>query len=224
MEIPMRIVHLGGNQLGARILELLQVHPDEISSVDSLADLRRELDGPRVDWLVSAGFRHIIPVEVLDRVPHNCNVHISFLPWGRGAHPNVWAIVDGEPAGVSIHRMVREVDAGPVYVQTQVLVSLADLGNTLYARLEDAAVALFERHWAQIRSGSIDPVVQQGEGSIHRTSDFGSLCRPDLEQQISWRRALAVLRALTFPPHRNFVIEDQGVRYHFEIRAEVLDK
>lgn len=219
----MRILHLGGNNLGDRVLAWLRDHEDHVDTVTE----RAQLDAVKLrdyDWIVSAGFRHIVPASVLDLVPHACNVHTSLLPWGRGAHPNVWVIVDHEPAGVSIHGMTPGVDEGPIYAQREVEATFGDVASDLHARLQDAAYDLFAATWPQIREGEIEPTAQPAGGSHHRVQDLDDLADIDLDATVTWRSALDTLRALTFPPHPNLVIEEHGRRFHVEIRITEVDQ
>ena len=175
----MRIVHCGGNRMGSRVLDTLMRSGDEVTSVTDLAELRAAVEQP-VDWLVSAGFREIIPTDILERASTAINLHPSLLPWGRGANPNVWVLTAGEPAGVTLHEMVAKVDAGRVYAQREIDTSLADTGLSLYLRLEEAAVALFEEVWPRLRDGQIEPKPQPPGGSYHRVADMRALARIDL--------------------------------------------
>lgn len=220
----MRVVHLGGNRLGDRVLDVLTDGDDDVTSVDDLEGLADAVLTEPVDWLVSAGFRHVVGGEVLGTVGDSVNVHTSLLPWGKGANPNVWAIVDQEPAGVSLHRMVAALDAGPLWAQAAVETSLGDDGRALYLRLEDAAVDLFRRTWPRLRAGDIEPEEQRGRGSSHRSAKLRHLADIDLDATVTWRRAIDVLRALTFPPHRNVVLESDGRRYHLELHIHELDE
>lgn len=111
----MRIAHLGGSRLGDRILQVLQSTDDDVESANDLEELRSLLDAGPADWMVSAGFRYRVPADCLERSKDSCNVHTSLLPWGRGSQPNIWAINDKEPAGVTIHRMTPQLDAGPIF-------------------------------------------------------------------------------------------------------------
>ncbi|MFQ5889399.1 MAG: methionyl-tRNA formyltransferase [Gemmatimonadota bacterium] len=71
------------------------------------------------DLSVVAAYGHLLPEEVL-HLPRlgSLNVHASLLPKLRGAAPINWTIIRGhERTGVSIMRMVAEMDAGPVLHQ-----------------------------------------------------------------------------------------------------------
>lgn len=216
----MTILHLGGSGLGQRIREVLRDSEPDLIVADDPDELSAATDSMaqgQLEWIVCSGYRWILTDKVLGLANDSCNVHTSFLPWGRGAHPNVWAIVDREPAGVSLHRMVRRVDAGPVFAQREVSTSFADTGKDLYERLEDAAVALFAQTWPSIRRGECEARPQPAGGSHHRASDLDALRHIDLGASVTWQRALDVLRALTFPPYRNVVVELGGRSYHVEV-------
>lgn len=69
------------------------------------------------DFLVVAAYGIILPQQVLD-IPRYAplNVHASLLPQYRGAAPIQRAIWDNNAkSGVSIMRMERSLDTGPVY-------------------------------------------------------------------------------------------------------------
>jgi methionyl-tRNA formyltransferase len=71
------------------------------------------------------------------------NVHPSLLPRWRGAAPVERAMMAGDAqTGVSIMRLVAELDAGPVYAQQAEPISPSDDYATLSARLQDVSVAL----------------------------------------------------------------------------------
>src|SRR5688500_2789353 len=72
-----------------------------------------ELGDPDVDTVVVAAYGALIPTELLDRADW-INVHPSLLPRWRGAAPVERAIMAGDATtGVSIIRLVEELDAGP---------------------------------------------------------------------------------------------------------------
>ena len=80
--------------------------------VDSLEDTISKLD-----YLIVASFGYILNENILSLPKHGCiNVHPSLLPKWRGAAPIQRAIEAGDKVtGVSIMKMVLNLDAGPVW-------------------------------------------------------------------------------------------------------------
>ena len=80
---------------------------------DTFLDAFRDL---RVDLGVVAAYGKILPDALLAIPPLGMiNVHASLLPAYRGAAPVHRAVIDGLAAtGVTIMRVVRELDAGPM--------------------------------------------------------------------------------------------------------------
>jgi len=77
----------------------------------------RDVDLPEVHIGVVVAYGGLVPPRLLDEPAHGwVNVHFSVLPKFRGAAPVQRAMWDGEPtSGISIFRLVEELDAGPVY-------------------------------------------------------------------------------------------------------------
>lgn len=169
------------------------------------------------DCLLSVLFGYRVPADWL-AVPRwrALNLHPSLLPWNRGSAPNAWPLVDGSPAGVSLHVMEPTIDSGDVLVQHEVPTYPDDTAFSLYRRLEGAALAMFRETWPGVRERS--PIRQTGEGSSHRMRDLASL---DLGPE-----DLAVLdrmRARTFPPY-GAEFERDGRRYRVRVDIEPLDE
>ena len=107
----------------------------------------REIRALEADVSVVVAYGHILVREVLD-VPRlgSLNVHASLLPRLRGAAPIHWAIVRGhEKSGVTVMRMVEEMDAGPILLQEEEPVGPRETMTELSIRLSEVgAVALVE--------------------------------------------------------------------------------
>lgn len=123
----------------------------------------------RADYLVSFGYRHLIGKELLNRFPMKAiNLHVSYLPWNRGADPNLWSFLDDTPKGVSIHYLDEGLDTGPVLVQEEVPYKSGDTLRDSYDRLLSSIIELFGRHWPAIRTGRIEATPQPHKGTLHR--------------------------------------------------------
>jgi methionyl-tRNA formyltransferase len=84
----------------------------------------------------------LIPNVLLERALW-LNVHPSLLPRWRGAAPVERALVAGDEAtGVTIHRTVEALDAGPVAAQRAFPIGAEDDAGAVYARAAEVAVDL----------------------------------------------------------------------------------
>lgn len=221
------IIFLGLNDAGERIYEWLCEREDAV--VQCLVTEQSQL--PLVeqlapDLVVSAGFGHLVPGEILSVPPKGCvNVHPALLPYNRGMSPNVWSIVEGTPAGVTIHYMDETLDTGPIIAQREVDTRFSDTGKDLHYRLEDEQVSLFKETWPAIRDG--DPGVEEQsetEGTYHDVDDFTELCKLDPDEEMTVRELLDRLRALTFPPFENAYLDVDGERYYVDVEITPADE
>jgi folate-dependent phosphoribosylglycinamide formyltransferase PurN len=97
----------------ARGVELLRPQRSDIND----ARFRARLKTLRPDLLVCA-FSQTADQAFLDLPRLGClNVHFSLLPQHRGREPLFHAMLAGQGAGVSVHWMAPQLDAGPVVVQ-----------------------------------------------------------------------------------------------------------
>lgn len=71
------------------------------------------------DLAIVVAFGQILRKGFLNLPKHGCiNLHPSLLPKYRGAAPINWAILDGETeTGITVMRLVRKLDAGPILAQ-----------------------------------------------------------------------------------------------------------
>lgn len=125
------------------------------------------------DLLLSAGYHRIIPQSFLAgrRI---ANLHTGYLPWNRGAYPNVWPLLDGSPAGVTLHWMDAGLDTGPIIAQAQVPKLPWDTAGTLGDRLTEAALSLAKAHWGDVLA-NVPGTPQPAGGSVHRKAELDEL-------------------------------------------------
>jgi methionyl-tRNA formyltransferase len=126
-----------------------------------------------VTFIVSYGYRSKITKEVLESVSGRAvNLHISYLPWNRGADPNFWSFIKDTPKGVTIHYIDEGFDTGDIIVQKPVDFNIeAETLATSYQKLQDEIQALFKDHWYSIKSGKCARQKQPAEGTLHRSRD-----------------------------------------------------
>ena len=98
--------------------------------------------GIAADTVVVCAYGLLIPNELLERALW-LNVHPSLLPRWRGAAPVERALLAGdEETGVTIHRTVEELDAGPVAARRSFAIAPDDDAGAVYARAAEVAAEL----------------------------------------------------------------------------------
>jgi methionyl-tRNA formyltransferase len=96
------------------------------------------------DTVVVAAYGLLIPEDVLDERLW-LNVHPSLLPRWRGAAPVERALMAGDTeTGVTIHRTVKALDAGPIAVQRAFPIGGDDDAGAVYAKAAPLAAVLLD--------------------------------------------------------------------------------
>jgi len=110
------------------------------------------------DLSVVVAYGHILPPEVLEAPPGgSLNVHASLLPKLRGAAPVTWAIARGhETTGVTIMRMVEEMDAGPILFQAEEPIDPRESASELGARLSEMGAQVLVEALALLEADAVE--------------------------------------------------------------------
>ena len=125
-----------------------------------------------MDYAVSFGYRHILPAVITRQYSGRIlNIHISYLPWNRGADPNLWSFLEDTPKGVSVHLVDEKVDTGPLLAREKIEMLPEDTLEISYHRLKASAEALFMRVWPDYVSGKLKPRPQESGGTSHMRKD-----------------------------------------------------
>jgi methionyl-tRNA formyltransferase len=116
-----------------------------------------------LDAGVVAAYGLILPGAVLDAPRHGClNIHASLLPRWRGAAPIQRAIIAGDAeTGVTIMRMERGLDTGPMYLRGLTQVAGKTAGE-LTAELGEMGARLMVETLARLTE--LTPEPQPGDG------------------------------------------------------------
>ena len=113
--------------------------------------------------LCSVQYPRIVTAEQLADYEHAVNLHYGILPEYRGCFPTKWAVINNEPAGVTLHHMTPRIDAGNILdMRSFPTVELTD--QVVYRVCNLIAVRMFKVWRARFESGSLPPGTPQDEG------------------------------------------------------------
>ncbi len=220
-----KVVFLGMNEAGEKICEWLNTRNDaeilEVITEKENLDTVKQLEP---DLVLSSGFEYLVPYEILE-VPDKgaVNLHPSYLPFNRGAHPYIWPLIDGTPAGVSIHYMDEDIDTGPIIDKKKVPVNSGDTAYSLRERLMSRMVELFKKNWPDIRDGVEGEKQNKEEGSTHYRSELDDISMLDLEQKMTLEEAINLLRALSYGEKGLGIYNKDEEFYRIRLAIEKID-
>lgn len=151
------------------------------------------------DIILSCYYRNLVKQEILD-IPKigAFNLHGSLLPKYRGRCPVNWQILNGEKkAGVTLHYMVVQADAGDIVGQKEVDIDEEDTAVTLFKKLEIAGRQLLLEMIPRLLDGSAPRIVQDHSKATY----FGGRKPEDgiIDWSKSAREIYNLIRAVTWP-------------------------
>lgn len=131
-------------------------------SRDNLKDLIKTLH-PEI--VITIAYGQLIPEDLLNLPKHGwINVHFSCLPRWRGAAPVQWAILSADTeSGVTIFKLDKGMDTGPVYLSKSVSIEPDETTELLLTRLSHIGADLAIQSLVVIQRGS-EPVAQLSSG------------------------------------------------------------
>lgn len=125
-------------------------------------------------FIISYNYKYIINKDII-RFMNNkiINMHISLLPWNRGASPNFFSFYDNTPKGVTIHIMDEGVDTGDILCQREIYIDeTKESFESSYLFLNQQIQELFFENWDKIKDGKIKPIKQSGNGTYHTSAEM----------------------------------------------------
>lgn len=152
------------------------------------------------DLILTLAYGQIVPQGLLD-IPRlgALNLHGSLLPKYRGAAPIQYALLNNEKVtGMSLMRMVKEMDAGEVYDQEIVEIDSKDDCSSLFIKMGHAALKLILRDLPIIAENKLVGV-PQNENEV----TFAPSIKPEEEKidlSFSKEKVYGLIRALSPTP------------------------
>ena len=131
-------------------------------------------DAEDYDLVISFGYRYIINKKILERTSAQfINLHMSYLPWNKGAHPNFWSFYESTPSGVTIHLIDSGIDTGPIIFQKYI--NFEENEKTFqdtYNKLKKELEKLFIKNMDIILSLNFPFYKQISKGTFHKKEDL----------------------------------------------------
>lgn len=133
----------------------------------------------KIEFIVSYGYRHLISKDIINKFNLKIiNLHISFLPFCKGAHPLFWSVANNEKTGVTIHLIDEGLDTGNILFRKEISYSIKkDSFSTIYKKMCNEIENLFAINWLNLRNGDCKGLKQIGTGSYHKSNEIENMKR-----------------------------------------------
>lgn len=168
------------------------------------------------DLIFSLHCKQIFPRQLVESV--TCiNLHPGFNPYNRGWFPQVFSILNGLPAGATLHQMTEEVDRGPVIDQVQVEIEEWDTSLSAYLKIQDAEIKLLQKNIDDIINHTY-LLTETEVGNYNGIKDYTALKKIDLNQSGTFKELITFLRAMSHPPYKNlYFITEKGEKVYISL-------
>ena len=160
---------------------------------------RERIAALQPDLILSVYYRHMIGTKILALPPLGAwNMHGSLLPKYRGRAPINWAVLHGEPRlGMTLHRMVKDPDAGAVVDQEGVEIGPRDTAEQAFRKVLPCARRVLARQIDALLAGRAKETPQDEAQATYFTG------RKPEDGRIRWdqtsRQIFNLIRAVTDP-------------------------
>ena len=171
------ILFLGYNKKQTKLIRFLRSKKIIVKTLGQKKLSKKDVT-KNVILIVSFGYKHIIKKNILKftKKIDFINLHMSYLPHNRGAHPNFWSFYKNSPKGVSIHLMDKKIDKGNLILRKRVFFkninkqTFKSTYNILFKKIE----SLFIKSFSKIISKRYKIIKISEKGSFHKRRDLPS--------------------------------------------------
>ena len=121
-----KIIIFGYDKKTTKFYDYIKDKKKFIFTFKKKININKNLD--EFDLIVLYGYREIVNNFFIKKYYNKLvNLHISYLPYNRGAHPNYWSWVNKTPHGITIHRVISKVDAGDILFQKKINIQIKNM-------------------------------------------------------------------------------------------------
>lgn len=195
--------------------------PEVIGKDKEVADLLAE----DIDLIITAAYGQFLPERLLQLPTYGAiNVHASLLPKYRGGAPVHYALWNGDQkTGVTIMRMVKEMDAGDIIAVREFPISTEAIVEELFADLSQLGRDLLIDTLPEFFAGTIEEIPQDH----HLAIVSPNITRE--QEQIDWTQSATQIhnhiRAMnSWPVAHTFMNGDRWKLWRSQVMDATTDK
>ena len=142
-----------------------------------------------IELVITFNYRYVLKKSILKKLKRPAiNLHISYLPFNKGCHPNFWSFVEKSPKGVTIHEIDQGLDTGPIIYQKKISFNIHKRKNNDFFKTNQILLfeiqKLFFNKINQILNKDYIAKKQKKGGTFHYRNDLPSIMKNNWELKI----------------------------------------
>lgn len=175
------------------------------------------------DLVISIHCKQIFPEQLVNNV--KCiNVHPGYNPINRGWYPQVFAIINNNKIGATIHEIDNLLDHGPIIDRDFVNAHIYDTSGTLYNKILKLEIELLDKNLDNILENNYKTIIPENAGNLYLKKDFNNLCHIDLNEEGRFIDFINRLRALTHFEFKNAYFIDPETKEKVYISLNITNE
>jgi len=168
-----KIIFLGYSSKRTKLIKFLRDKKNIVKAIGNREINKHTIEN--ADLIVSFGYRKIIKSNQIKFSKRPIiNLHISYLPYNKGSHPNFWSFVEKTPKGVTIHEIDKKVDNGPIIARRKIVFKKQN--NLTFKNTQEFLIKeiekLFIQNYVKILSGNYSIKKVSSKGTFHKSSQL----------------------------------------------------
>ena len=176
--------------------------------VKSLSDIK---DATNIECLLSLECDKLLDPNrfPVDKI---FNIHFSNLPKYKGMYTSFWPIYNGEKkSGVTLHRIDRGIDTGPVIAKKIFTISSKDRSFDIYFKYIKFGIRLFDEQIDDLLAGNFSTKSQSAVNSTYYKKDSVDFSNARINLNVTAWQLKRQVYAYTFRPYQLPVINGRHV-------------
>ena len=175
-----KLLFLGYSNKQTSLVDKVKLHEKKWDLTQTQEKINLET-AKKFHAIIAFGYQHLIDKNIINNLKYPIiNLHISFLPYNRGAHPIFWSFIENTPSGVTIHEVDSGIDTGKIIYQKQIdfelfknrkILTFSKTYRTLVCEIEN----LFFTNVKNIIDQNFSSSKQTGKGTCHKKKDLPKL-------------------------------------------------
>lgn len=177
----------------------------------------------KFDWIICVYWPFIIDYKLFFKFKDSINFHPSYLPYCKGWYPNVIAKVFGFKYGVTLHRINKHVDGGPIWCQKTISINLLDDSKKIYNTAQKEILKIFKKNYQKIINNEIKPFKQKKVRNFFSKKLTNSLNKINLEKKMKVKDLINLSLSRQFGNNTYMWFKYKNENYSFSIKVKKLN-